>query len=187
MIKQKKALLFWQMFDPNKNSKSWIKCVFKDLCGWVSSEDVSSTPLLEAFPNFLVAPSLIELTVSCFYLSSGLGLISSLQGELELIPAPTRTTWHWCCPSPSHLFAEASFVLHDTVVHVAAVAQLQNEVELGGRVNDLVETHHVGVLHHLHAADLLEEVTSSHRVQLGLIDDFYRNLEEIWSETVWVM
>lgn len=77
----------------------------------------------------------------------------------------------------AHLLAEAPVVLHDAVVHVAAVAQLQDEVELGGRVDDLVEPHHVGVLHHLHAAHLLEEVAPGHRVQLGLVYHLHGNLE----------
>lgn len=68
-------------------------------------------------------------------------------------------------------------MLHDAVVHVPSVSQLQDEVELGGRVDDFVQAHHVGVLHHLHAAHLLEEVAPRHRVQLGLIDHLHCNLE----------
>lgn len=60
-------------------------------------------------------------------------------------------------------------MLHDAVVHISPVSQLQDEVELGGRVDDFVQAHHVGVLHHLHAPHFLEEVSSRHRVQLGLI------------------
>lgn len=85
-------------------------------------------------------------------------------------------------PLPTHFFGEASVVLHDAVVHVSSVSQLQDEVELGGRVDDLVETHHVGVLHHLHAAHLLEKVPPRHRVQLSLIYHLHCDLEEQHNE-----
>lgn len=85
---------------------------------------------------------------------------------------------HSATHNPTHLFTEASVVLHDAVVHVSSISQLQDEVELGGRVDDLIEAHHVGVLHHLHAAHLLEKVTPCHRVQLSLIYHLHSNLEE---------
>lgn len=78
----------------------------------------------------------------------------------------------------SHLFTEASIVLHDAVVHVSSVAQLKNEVELGGRVDDLVKAHHIGVLHHFHASYLLEKVTPRNWVQLSLIYHLYGNLDK---------
>lgn len=84
---------------------------------------------------------------------------------------------HSCACSPTHLLTEASIVLHDTVVHVSSVSQLEDEVELGGRVDDLVQAHHVGVLNHLHASHLLEKVTPCHWVQLSLINYFYCDLE----------
>ncbi len=85
---------------------------------------------------------------------------------------------HSAARNPTHLFSEASVVLHDAVVHVSSVSQLQDEVELGGSVDDLVEAHHIGVLHHLHASHLLEKVPPRHRVQLSLIDHLHCNLEE---------
>lgn len=78
----------------------------------------------------------------------------------------------------THLFTEAPVVLHDAIIHVSSISQLQDEVELGGCVNDLVQAHHVGVLHHLHASHLLEKVTPRHWVQLSLVDHLYCNLEE---------
>lgn len=89
---------------------------------------------------------------------------------------------HSAAHSPTHLFSEASIALHDAVVHVSPVSQLQDEVELGGRVDDLVEAHYVGVLHHLHASHLLEKVPARHRVQLGLIYHLHCNLEEQHNE-----
>lgn len=79
---------------------------------------------------------------------------------------------------PTNLLAEASFMFHDAVIHVSSVTQLQDEVELGGRVDDLVEAYHVGVLHHLHASHLLKKVTPCDRVQLGLIDHLHCNLKD---------
>ncbi|KAF3833676.1 hypothetical protein F7725_024880 [Dissostichus mawsoni] len=58
------------------------------------------------------------------------------------------------------------------------LGELQDEVELGCRVDDLVEAHHVGVLHHLHAAHLLEKMGPCHWVQLSLIYHLHCNLEE---------
>lgn len=69
-------------------------------------------------------------------------------------------------------------MFHDAVVHISTISQLQNEVEFGCCVDDLIKAHHIGMLHHLHAADLLEKVTLCHWVQLSLIYDFHRNLEE---------
>lgn len=69
-------------------------------------------------------------------------------------------------------------MLHDAVVHVSSITQFENEVELGGRVDDLVEPHHVGVLHHFHTSDLLEKVTPCHWVQLSLIYHLHSDLEE---------
>ncbi len=64
------------------------------------------------------------------------------------------------------LFVEAVLVAHDVVVEVAAVAQLQDQVELRLRVDHLVEAHHVRMLDQLHAAHLLSRSRpnpSSHR------------------------
>ncbi|TNN54887.1 hypothetical protein EYF80_034917 [Liparis tanakae] len=70
------------------------------------------------------------------------------------------------------------YALEVDVVNLTSLIWLQDEVELGGRVDDLVEAHHVGVLHHLHASHLLEKVRPRHRVQLGLIYHLHRHLEE---------
>ena len=42
---------------------------------------------------------------------------------------------------PGCVLAEAALVPHDVVVHVAAVRELQHEVEAGLRVDHLVEAH----------------------------------------------
>ena len=42
---------------------------------------------------------------------------------------------------PGCVLAEAALVPHDVVVHVAAVRELQHEVEPGLRVDHLVEPH----------------------------------------------
>lgn len=69
------------------------------------------------------------------------------------------------------LLIQALLVLHDVVKHVTPISQLQDQVQLGLGVNDLIETHNVGMLHQLHAADFLKEVPSCHGVKLGLVDD----------------
>ena len=59
----------------------------------------------------------------------------------------------------------------DLVVEVASSCVLQHQVEAAGRLHHLVESHHVGVLQEVHAADLLVEQTLGLSVQLGLIQD----------------
>ena len=59
---------------------------------------------------------------------------------------------------------------HDVVIHVASVGELQHQVELGGRVDDLVQPDHVRVLHQLHELDLLQHLGPRGRVQTRLVD-----------------
>lgn len=59
----------------------------------------------------------------------------------------------------------------DPVVEVSSSRVLQHQVEAARHLHHLVQTHHVGVPEHLHAADLPGEQTLGLRVQPCLIQD----------------
>ena len=63
-------------------------------------------------------------------------------------------------------------MFHDVVVHISAVAQLQDEIEFGLSVDDLVESDDVGVLNELHASHFLVEMSPRDGVELQLLDHF---------------
>lgn len=53
-----------------------------------------------------------------------------------------------------YLLAEAAVMAHDVIVEVAAIAKLEDQIELRLRIYHLVKSDHVRMLHQLHASHL---------------------------------
>ena len=86
---------------------------------------------------------------------------------------------------PSQLLVDPLVVFHDVIVHVATVAQFENEKQSRLRVYNFVQPNDMRVLNQLHAPYFLEQVWLGNFVQLRLVDHFNGNLfagEDVSSE-----
>ncbi|KAG7270660.1 hypothetical protein CRUP_032179 [Coryphaenoides rupestris] len=72
---------------------------------------------------------------------------------------------------------DSSAATSDTGVEVPAAGVLQRQVEAAGRVQHLVETHHVGVLQALHAGDLPCQESLGLHVQPRFVQDLQGHLK----------
>lgn len=74
---------------------------------------------------------------------------------------------------PSRLLIQAVLVTHDVIIEVAAITQLQDEIEFRLRIDNLVETDDVRMLDQFHAANFLEEMRSWDFIEFRLVDHFH--------------
>ena len=64
-------------------------------------------------------------------------------------------------------------MLHDVVIHVASIAEFQDEIEFIGRVDHLVQPNDVPMLNGLHACHFLEEMRLGDFIEFHFIDHFH--------------
>lgn len=61
---------------------------------------------------------------------------------------------------------------HNVIVQIPAIAEFQDEIKFGLRVDNFVETNDIRMLDQLHTAHFLEEMRSWYFIQLGLVNHF---------------